>query len=271
MKTVSLFLSTFLIASTLMGLSYLSSTSDEYTPTSEKEILKSINLFQTLASDKEETEKLAHLFKGLAPRFSPIKKSELANSLTARAFLPKEQLERISRFNSVGLRLIPDEKTYEEGIFTNGELLSSDQLKQLNNLPYSTNFVIDIHTDRYDPRNGQTIGKDHYTPHFTLVPETQAEYLEGLGALYQFLRLNSQEQIDQIDEEQLGPGRIYLTVGKEGKLIKVELKNSSQQPALDERVLELMRSLPGEWKAAEDVNGKHVEQTLVLFYGIMGC
>jgi len=271
MKTSILLISAFFLflASTSIGGGNYSS--DIKLNCAKKDDLKTLAPFQGLLKVDSEERGVAHIFKGLAPRFNPIKKSDLAKALTASSFLPKEHLERISSFNSVGLRLIPDEKSYEKGIYTNGEMLSSEQLKQLNNLPYSTNFVIDIHTGRYDPKNGITLGEDHYTPHFTLVPETQAEYKEGLGALYQFLRLNSQEQIDQIDGEKLGPGRIYVTVGKDGKLTNVELKHPSQQPALDERVLELMRTLPGEWQSARDMNGKSVEQTLVLFYGIMGC
>jgi len=237
----------------------------------KKEKLEGIPPFQSPNKYLDESEAVAHIFKGLSSRFKPIKKEQLSAAFSARSFLPEEHLNRIDAINTVGIKLLDDDQSYGVGIFSKGDLFSSEQLKVLNNMPYSTNFVVDIHADRHDPTKGNFKGEDHYTPHFSLVPEVQAEYKLGLGALYAFLRANCEKEIDLIDEDKLGPGRIYIKVGIDGKLTDVELKSSSRQAALDQRVLELMRSLPGEWKVAEAADGSKVEQELVLFFGILGC
>jgi hypothetical protein len=261
MKTVSMFLSTLLIACTLMGLSYYTSPSSHFTQSTCSKTFKSIHPFQTSFSMGVESKKIAHIFQGLAPRFKAINKSDLRAAFSVRTFLSEEQLNSINQINSSKLKLITDDTIYTEGLSNQGEMMSKDQLSQLNNMPYSSNFVVEVMTNGYHS----------FTPHFTLVPEVQAEYKLGLGAMFEYLRLNSQAEINQLDEDELGPGRLYITIGKDGKIIDLKLWSSSRDTAFDKRVVELMRSLPGEWEAAEDADGNKVEQELVLFFGIMGC
>lgn len=269
MKKSIFILGSFLIAVSLMGVGHINS--DQNMNCAKTENIKSLSLFLGSVKADEKESDIAHIFQGFGPRFNPIKRSELITAFSARSFLPKEHLKRISTFNSTTIKLITEDRNYGEGISNFGELMSKEQLTQLNNLPYSSNFVVEINTGRYDPENGLTVGEDQYTPHLTLVPEVQAEYQPGLGALFQFLRLNSQPEIDRLDEDNLGPGRLYITIGKNGKLQGLKLWSSSRNEAFDNRVIELMSSLPGEWKPAEDAEGNTVEQELVLFFGLMGC
>tara|TARA_R100001015_G_C4619480_1_gene176210 strand:+ start:157 stop:903 length:747 start_codon:yes stop_codon:yes gene_type:complete len=244
------------LASTQIGVGYYAT--DQKMSCKKQDDFIMLTPFQ--ASIKEE-KRIAHIFQGLSPRFNPIKRSQLITAFSARTFLKEEHLNDVNSFDQTTLKLISNDKDYSEGISNYGEMLSKEQLSQLNNLPLSSNFVVEIRANGYH----------NYTPHFTLIPEVQAEYSLGLGALFDYLRTNSQDEIDQLDEDRLGPGRLYLTVGTDGKLKDLKLWNSSRDEAFDERVLELMGTLPGDWKPAEDAKGNKVEQELVLFFGIIGC
>ena len=111
----------------------------------------------------------------------------------------------------------------------------------------------------------------HWTPHLTIVPEKQAKYEGGEKAVIRYLRENTSEVTDQIDEKKLKPAKMYFTVTKDGVVTDFNLLRTSGYPELDEKIKELINALPGKWTPAENATGEKVNQELVLSFGNMGC
>jgi len=115
------------------------------------------------------------------------------------------------------------------------------------------------------------IYSNYSTPYLTIVPEIQAEYLDGQETLINYLKKNSKSAIKTVTKNKLNAGKLYFTVNKTGTISKVDLTASSGYPEIDELMIELIINAPGQWKPAKNTNGENVDQKLVFSFGIMGC
>lgn len=208
----------------------------------------------------------------MGPRFRPIKRSELEKTTSVKAFFTELELIRIGEFEKLSIDLYEEPNNYiETGHKVVGPDFEKEQLSYLKTMEYSTNFKIDAIVEGIDAVTGESRGKDHFTPHLTVVPEKQAIYLDGMGAFYEYLRKGARKIEKNLDRREMGAAKLYFTVDQNGHLKDLHLKRSSNYPELDDKLIELMNNLPGKWEAAEDQKGKKVEQELVVFFGIMGC
>ena len=206
----------------------------------------------------------------ISTRFSSITKSELDKVTSAADFLSKEEIERIVSYKSLQIRIIEDDKQTDKKVEGTTDLLTLDQINMLQSFDYSTNFAVRVD---FQQRNGYT-GKleDNYsTPHLTMIPEKQAEYTQGKDALINYLKENSKAEVATVQEDKLRPAKIYFTVTKQGTISEVKLTGTSGYPVIDNKMMELIKNLPGEWKVAKNAKGKKVDQELVFSFGIMGC
>ncbi|MCF8256005.1 MAG: energy transducer TonB [Flavobacteriales bacterium] len=152
----------------------------------------------------------------------------------------------------------------------NSSAFNDAQLGLLRTVGYSKNILI---TADYQHLNSAT-GKLEFrqcTPYVTIVPEKAAEYEYGKAALVAYVKENARELALGLEADRLQGGRVTFTVTREGRLANVKLSSSSAHPDYDQRVLQLVSTLPGRWTPATDAQGLPVEQELVFFFGTMGC
>ena len=224
------------------------------------------------AMEKKEKNIFTDFIYGVGPRFSPIKKSDVDKARSINDFYDEEHMQSIVSIKSVSVILIINDKQSDIRETGYSEELTSAQLKLLQSSDYSTNFI--IRTD-YRKRNKETgrIENSYSTPYLTVVPEKQAEYVNGKDALMKFLINNSKEAIARafVDEDKLQPAKLFFTVTKNGTIENVHLDRSSNYPSVDKFMIELIKKLPAEWKPAENHKGEKVDQQLVVSFGLMGC
>ncbi len=143
--------------------------------------------------------------------------------------------------------------------------LNEKQIKILPSAYYSDNLKIIINGEDY---NQASIHRAYLV---TVVPEMQATYNMGLYNFLVYLKKNTESVVGGIDESKLRAGKISYTITSTGELTNVQLLGSSGYPAIDNRLLELIKTAPGKWTPATDSDGKAVDQTLFFSFGAMGC
>jgi hypothetical protein len=148
--------------------------------------------------------------------------------------------------------------------------LTKSQLTFINSLTYSTSFVVETEYVQKNPQCGK-LELTTLTPHYTVVPEVQAEYEGGKESLMEFLRENSLELWKDIDEKELQPAKLFFTVTKSGAISNIYLDRTSNFPKIDKRMKELLSKVPGNWNSATNSLGEKVDQELVVSFGLMGC
>ena len=149
-------------------------------------------------------------------------------------------------------------------------MLTPAQLELIQPIDYSANIL--IRAD-FQENNKVTSALSHYyfTPHISIVPEKEANYILGKAALINYLKVNSKEKIALVEPGNLKGGKLYFTVTKDGNIANVELAATSGYPTIDNTMLNLMNTVPGMWLPAENANGEKVAQKLVFSFGTIGC
>lgn len=223
------------------------------------------------APEKANDKIFTDFIYDVGPRFEAITKSELDKVTTFTDFIGEEHAQRIVSFKSMSVILFEGEKRSEvkESIL-NTNVFTTAQKEKMQSLPYSTNFMV---WADYTEKNEETgeLEDNHWTPHLTIVPETQAEYESGREGLKSYLIANTREMIANVNPEKLKPAKLYFRVTREGTLKDIRLDRSSGYPEVDNGMIELVSKLPGIWRPAENSEGEKVDQELVVSFGLMGC
>ena len=211
-----------------------------------------------------------NIFFGIGSRFNGITKSDLNKLETFDDYIGQDHASRIISYKSMSVILLDDTERTNERIPCQSGTFSSEQKNFLNNLEYSTNFMIWADYVEKSEDNG-VIQDATWTPHLTIIPEKQAMYKDGDEALLDILKSKSYDLTTTLDQDGLQPAKMYFTISKDGKVIGTDLKRSSGYNELDELMKTLIMNLPSGWQAAENNSGEKIEQTLVLSYGKLGC
>ena len=197
-----------------------------------------------------------------------VTKENLIKAKSIRDILPKEATQSIESFNNVKVAVLHDGKeSIEKG---KSEGLNSAQIKLLQSTDYSTNIYIAADHKRKNDISGE-LEDDHLVYYMTIVPEKEAEYTNGHGALIEYLKENSKEKSVIIKQDQLKPGRVNFTVTKEGIIANVKLSSTSGYDSVDENLVEIIGHMPGKWEPATNSKGEKVDQELIFFFGLEGC
>jgi len=267
MKKNILIFTAVLITLSLMAFGIINqnhSTSDQEEVTSTKNIASNIQPDYNLNSD------IPDFHYSVGTRFSGIKKGTVDKAKSILDFLPQEKIDRIMSFQSVKFIILDDNRQtdiIEAGV---SAALTEGQIKLLRASDYSTNLLV-----RADylikNKSTNTLENSYATPHLTIVPEQQAEYLDGMDALVDYLKQNSIEETSIVQKNKLQPAKLYFKVDNNGVISNVRTVTSSGYPSIDKKMIELIKKSPGKWKPAENTEGKKVDQDLVFFYGIIGC
>jgi len=206
----------------------------------------------------------------VGPRFNVIKKEDLDNLRSFSDIIGKEHAQRIVSYRSMSVTFLANDRptgikeTGNDGVFT------AAQIKLLQSAAYSTNILIRADYQEKNIETGQ-IEASSWTPYLTIVPEKQAEYINGKDALKKYLKENSEKSRVNVQADKLQPAKLYFTVSKEGMIENVRLDRTSNFPAVDKTMIELITNAPGKWIPAENSKGEKVDQELVVSFGLMGC
>ncbi|WP_298497921.1 hypothetical protein [uncultured Algibacter sp.] len=206
----------------------------------------------------------------VGPRFSPIKKGNINNNLSITYFLDAMQVDRISSIESIEIIIIENDEQTNRRLKVLGNNFSDAQINLLKSFNYSDGFKLKI--DYKEKHFGsETLFDASSTPHHTIVPETQAEYIYGKNALIKYFKDNTETVTQNVVEEKLKPAKLYFTVTKDGSINNIRLDNTSGYIEIDELMLELINTTPGGWIPATNIKGENVNQELVVSFGLLGC
>lgn len=201
---------------------------------------------------------------------STVTKEKLHNATSILDFLPKSQTDPVESYQSIEVIILDDYHQTDLRATGKDEMLTAAQLELLKTVDYSANILIRADFLEKNKVTGE-LGHNYFTPHITIVPEKEANYIFGKDALINYLKINSTEEIALVQPGNLKGGKLYFTVTKDGNIANVELAATSGYPTIDDTMLRLMTSNPGMWLAAENANGEKVEQKLVFSFGTIGC
>lgn len=205
----------------------------------------------------------------IEPRFnSTITKEKLETALSIHNLVPKGTTEGILSFQNVKIsKLVKEDMRVELGI--NGKL-NRNQLDLLHSLAYSDNFCVEASIQRENEHTGE-IEHEFFIHYITVVPKTEATYVDGHDALINHFRTKSEPLTAGIKMDELQQGRVRFTITKYGKIDTVEWESTSGKTEIDLRMLEILQELPGKWIPATNANGENVDQELILSFGSIGC
>ena len=268
MKKSTLILSTVFSSLILIIFGFVNSNNSEIGQ-SEPIINKTVSINKQV-SEKAKNNIFTDFIYDVGPRFSAIKKREVDKATSITAFLDEKQLQTIVSLKSVSIILINGDKRTDTKTTGHSEKLTTTQLKLLQSFDYSTSFLIRAEYQQINKVTGEL--EDSYaTPHLTIVPEKEANYLKGKYALKKFLKEKSKIARTDVDPKKLKPAKLYFTVTKKGTIENVKLDRSSGYPLVDEKMIELINNTPERWNPAENYKGEKVDQELVVSFGLMGC
>lgn len=161
-----------------------------------------------------------------------------------------------------------DEEFSETG---NGLLLTKEQVDLLHSLESSDIFTLRAQCIGPNPDEPEMTDYKMYYP-FTVVPEKQAEYPGGEDALVKFIKEKSLEERTPVTQDDLKRGFVVFTVSKTGEIEGTRHLIGCGYPAIDDKMVDLINSLPETWVPAENSNGENVAQEFVFFFGQLdGC
>ncbi len=203
-------------------------------------------------------------------RFSAITKSDLNKARNFSDFIEFEDAERIASYKSMSVTLLKVDNMSDQVETSTSGILTPAQLTLLKAAPYSTNLVIKADfMERYSETD--YLGSNYASPYFTVVPEKQAAYKSGNGALKKYLRIESEIARKDVIPEKLQPAKLYFTVTKDGTIEQVKLDRTSGYPIVDKTMIELITKTETLWDPAENSKGERVDQELVVSFGLLGC
>lgn len=209
-------------------------------------------------------------FYDLGPRFGAIKKGDVDTASSIIDFISVEETERVISYKSVSVVIIKNDKQTDIRETGNNAELTEKQIKLLQSLGYSSNFL--IRAD-YHGKNSNTgaLEDSYFSPHLTIVPARQATYTGGKEALIKYLEANNKENTTNLDQDKLQPAKLYFTISKKGVISNVRIDRSSGYDAIDKAMIDLLANAPGTWEPAENAKGEKVDQELVISFGMVGC
>lgn len=197
-------------------------------------------------------------------------KEDLHKARSVEDLFPRQQAEAIASYYSVWITVLDDYRETDQTAAGVSEVLNPEMIKLLQAVDYSTNILVKANYRVQNEKTGEW--RDFYsTPHITIVPEKQAEYLPGKEALIEYLKVNSLYQTTLVQKDRLKSGKLYFTVTREGTISDVKLASTSGYFTIDQTMMGLITHAPGKWEAAENANGEKVDQDLVFSFGTIGC
>lgn len=142
--------------------------------------------------------------------------------------------------------------------------LSPEQQQMLQAADLASKIIISVN---YSYQVPVTRVMEHNTMHveMTVVPQHEAQYIEGHEKLIQYLKDNS-PRIPEAGSKELQQLIIRFTINEHGKVSHPKIKRSFSDKETDRHFLKLIQNMP-EWKAAENPEGTRVKQEFEFVAG----
>lgn len=205
------------------------------------------------------------------PRFlNTVTREELEKAQSITDIISTRDDAYIESYYNIQLSTFFEDRANEVNVQGENEVLTDAQIQLLRSMDYTSSFYITGNVKKRDAATGQLV-VDTLVNYMTVLPKQPAAYESGKGALIAYLKEQSSDVIAMAREGQLKPGKISFTVTKAGEIGPVQLTSTSGYTAIDEKMLALIREIPGSWKVATNSKGEKVDQELVFSFGLMGC
>ena len=199
-----------------------------------------------------------------------VTKERLRAARTIHDIVPGQLEQDGVSYTAVSIRILEGDRTTDIVEVGEGHELNAAQLKLLRSLDYSSSFMIRATTSVKNRASG-TSSWDVATPHVTVVPEQEAMNSNGKEALIEHVKHGTSDFPYVVEAQKLQAGKVFFTVNEVGAVTDVRLTGSAGYPALDARVLELVKTFPGTWAPATNAAGQPVEQEFMFSFGTVGC
>ncbi|SDS71345.1 hypothetical protein SAMN04515667_2805 [Formosa sp. Hel1_31_208] len=232
---------------------------------------------KTLAFENQNMKRsndnvIPELYYGVDTRFTAIKKTDLAKVTTIYDFLTDEEAQQIAHINSVKVIIIKDNQQSEMQEYGTDAHLTDAQIKLIRSTEHFNHFTIRTDFKEKHKDTGK-MEERFFGPHLTVVPDTQAIYIDGKASLINYLKENSNDDMTIITEGKLGAIKLSFIVTKNGTVSNITHDAmTTGYPSLDEKFIQLLKNIPGKWIPAENSKGEKVDQELVFTFGpVNGC
>jgi hypothetical protein len=222
-----------------------------------------------VSSNLERTtnKKTPDLYYGVGTRFAAVTKVNVHNATTIYDFLNGGEKEQIEHINAVKITIVKDNQLSHIQAYSKDDQLTDAQLKILKSTDYFSHFTV---RTEFKGRNKDTgkLEERFFGPHITVVPEKQATYVDGNEALINYLKDNSKESMNAIIGDKLGAIKLSFIVSKEGIITNVKHDAmTTGYASIDEKLMELIKNIPGEWTPAENSKGEKMDYEFVFTFG----
>lgn len=197
-----------------------------------------------------------------------VTKSNLTQAETVFELFTENEIEGIESLRDVKIRIV----TEGHGRYVKGKAntLNSAQKELFNSIDYSTNFCIEAFSKKRIP-NSSVVVEYCFVYYITVIPEKEALYQNGQAALLHYLKENSKEEIADVTKDKLTSGKVRFTISKTGEITSTVLESTSGYDSIDDKMISLIKNLPGKWHPASNSIGENVDQELVFSFGTIGC
>lgn len=241
-------------------------TSCNYSTESQMD-LKDTALLELNDQNMEPGKAESEYYYGIDSRFAPISKTDLHNATTIFPFNDDDENERIEKVNSTEIIIIKHNRRSHRREYGNSPNLTKAQKALFKSLDYGKHFSMKtLFQEKTTIELG--IEEKKYNPHYTVVPETQATYIEGENALINYLKENTKTEIAALDGKKLNAIKVYFTITKNGTIDNVLTEElTTGYPKLDNKLKELISKTSGQWEPAKNAKGENIEQELTFTFG----
>ena len=187
---------------------------------------------------------------------------------TIEDLVPASSTDYVETIESIEVGILTSEGKIVET--TKGDRFNAAQIELLKSVGHSANIYVEADIKSKHAHTEQLMD-NYFAYYMTVVPQKEAAYKEGYFSLINYLKENSRQETAVIDRDELKPGQVSFVVSKKGTVTDVNLDSTSGYPSVDEKLVELIKNMPGEWIPATNAQGENVEQELVFFFGMDGC
>ena len=198
---------------------------------------------------------------------SNISKQDLKDAAFINDIDSNFPLSWISNYVSVEMT-VSNQNTKRTAIGTSN-LFTLEQKELLVSTVASDEVFIRVNHKMENAATGEMEDR-HIDLNLTIVPEVEAEYINGNKELTDYLKVKSTERIPLDNRRLSKPMSVKFIVDKKGHVVEVRIIESSGNQNFDDVIVDLVNEMPN-WNAAENGKGIKVEQEINITINQGGC
>jgi hypothetical protein len=193
-----------------------------------------------------------------------ISKEELDKAVSISEIIPQDANWNRYSIVKTHVRIYNDDLETQVINYSLNLDLNEPQLALLKKVQYSDNLQFGA-----EHATSRETGSLNYM--VSVVPEKQAEYVDGKDQLITYIKENSNTLIALWKNNQWLAGKINFTVDKQGTVSNINLTSTSGNPTIDQHMIGLISKTSNKWVPAENAKGEKVDQVLTFSFGSLGC